>query len=116
VITEVWPERVIAIFRLRGNAPLGEIMLSIVRAKPNRMVSVLPGSHGAHLVVIGHPPLRRLPDFSQALQEIHAQHLTTIGAVESFNVSVLVRLSRLYVADHQLFSNVGRKENERWRL
>jgi hypothetical protein len=54
---------------------------------------------GARFVVGPHPSIGDLPDLIQVLEEVGVQHLLAIGAVEAFDVRVLVRLPGLDVAD-----------------
>ena len=54
---------------------------------------------GSQFIVVVYPPIGDFPDLFQISEEIEGQHLFTVGAVESFDISVLVRFSRLNVLD-----------------
>lgn len=53
----------------------------------------------ALLVVLDHPPPRRLPDILKADEQVQVEHFLAEGAVESFDVGILIWLIRLDVVD-----------------
>jgi hypothetical protein len=56
---------------------------------------------GAVLVVVDHPPVRDFTDIRQGVEQIQAEHFLPERSVKSFDVRVLVRFSRLNIAnDH----------------
>lgn len=54
---------------------------------------------GTVLVVVDHPPVRSFPDVSQGVEQIQAEHFLPVRSVKPFDVRVLVRFSRLNIAD-----------------
>ena len=54
---------------------------------------------GSGLVVVDHPPVRGLANVFKACEQVVVQHFLAEGAVEAFDVGVLVRLAGLDVLD-----------------
>ena len=49
------------------------------------------------LVVVNHPPVGGFPYFGKIAEEIQIEHFLPIGAVEPFDIRILVRLAGLNV-------------------
>src|SRR3546814_12781551 len=60
---------------------------------------VAEGVMGALLVVLEHPPVRRLAHIIEASAQVLVQDLRAEGPVEAFEIGVLVGLARLAVTD-----------------
>lgn len=52
---------------------------------------------GSLLVVLEHPPIRRLSNVLDAQEQILVQHLFSEGAIESLDIGVLIGLAGLNV-------------------
>lgn len=53
----------------------------------------------AAFVVFAPPAMRAFTHFIKITEQVQAQELPVVSPVESFNISVLIRLARLYVLD-----------------
>lgn len=66
--------------------------------------TILGGAHAAervmwaNVVVVNHPPMRRLAHVIRAREEVLVQDLLAEGAVEAFDEGILVGLARLDVS------------------
>jgi len=54
---------------------------------------------GLPLIVFDRPPVGGFPHFGKIAEGIKVEHLLPIGAVEPFEICILVRLAGLYVVN-----------------
>lgn len=50
-------------------------------------------------VVVDHPPVGGFPHFGKIAEEIQVEHFLPVGAVEPFDIGILVRLAGLNVVN-----------------
>lgn len=53
-----------------------------------------------YFVVVAQPPVGYFPHLAKIMEEVKAQDLIAVGAVEPFNIGVLVRFSWLNIVNH----------------
>jgi len=54
---------------------------------------------GTVLVVVDHPPVCDFTDIRQGVEKVQAEHFLPVRSVKPFDVRILVRFSRLNIAD-----------------
>ena len=56
------------------------------------------------LIVVDSPPVRGFSNLGYIAKQVHVEHLFTVGAIEAFDVGILIRLARLDVVESHSLS------------